>query len=59
MSEKTGQTHIRFQISFTEPQAHYVEMQMEISSINEDQLELIMPVWAPGSYLIREFSKNV
>ena len=59
MSEKTGQTRIRFQISFTEPQAHYVDVRMEISSINQDQLELIMPVWAPGSYLIREFSKNV
>lgn len=59
MSEKTDQTHIRFQISFTEPQAHYMDVRMEISSINQDQLELIMPVWAPGSYLIREFSKNV
>ncbi|MEX8549241.1 MAG: M61 family metallopeptidase [Mucilaginibacter sp.] len=59
MSEKTSQSHIRFQISFTKPQAHYVDVRMEISGISQDQLELVMPVWAPGSYLIREFSKNV
>ncbi len=49
---------IHFKISFTEPQAHYVEVVMNISEINQDETELIMPVWAPGSYLIREFSKN-
>lgn len=59
MSEKTGQTRIRFQVSFTEPQAHYTNISMEIIGINQEQLELIMPVWAPGSYLVREFSKNV
>jgi predicted metalloprotease with PDZ domain len=59
MSAHTNQPHIRFQVSFAEPQAHYIDVRIEISSINQDQLELIMPVWAPGSYFIREFSKNV
>jgi predicted metalloprotease with PDZ domain len=50
---------IHFEISFTEPQAHYLEVSMLITGINQDELELIMPVWTPGSYLIREYSKNV
>ncbi|MGI4021227.1 MAG: M61 family metallopeptidase [Janthinobacterium lividum] len=50
---------IHFEISFTEPQAHYIEVNMLITGINQDHLELLMPVWTPGSYLIREYSKNV
>ncbi|WP_254070886.1 M61 family metallopeptidase [Pedobacter sp. L105] len=50
---------IDFEVSFKEPQAHYVEVQMNISGLAKDYIDVKMPVWAPGSYLIREFSKNV
>ncbi len=50
---------IHFEISFTEPQAHYVELNMFIDGFDQDFLDLKMPVWTPGSYLIREFSKNL
>jgi predicted metalloprotease with PDZ domain len=32
---------------------------MEISGLMAEYLDLKMPVWTPGSYLIREFGKNV
>ncbi len=54
-----SQATIHFEVSFTEPQAHYADLKMEISGINQSETELIMPVWTPGSYLIREFSKNL
>lgn len=54
-----AQEKIKFEVSFKEPQAHYVEVLMRISNIKDDVLDLRMPVWAPGSYLIREFPKNV
>ncbi len=54
-----AQDKIAFKVSFSEPQAHYADIEMEISGIKEDQIELKMPVWTPGSYLIREFAKNV
>lgn len=54
-----AQSKIAFEVSFTEPQAHYVDVEMEISGNKKDQLEIKMPVWAPGSYLVREFAKNV
>jgi len=47
-----------FKLVFDEPQTHYVTVQMTVDSKGGD-LELHMPVWAPGSYLVREFSKNV
>ncbi len=54
-----AQNKINFEVSFTEPQAHYVEVQMNISGVKASFIDLKMPVWTPGSYLIREFSKNV
>ncbi len=51
---------IHFTLSFSEPQAHYVEVEMHIKSFTSlEYLDLKMPVWAPGSYLIREYPKNV
>ncbi len=50
---------IAFEVSFTEPQAHYADVKMSISNIKKDEIIVKMPVWAPGSYLIREFAKNV
>ncbi|SKB58731.1 Predicted metalloprotease, contains C-terminal PDZ domain [Parapedobacter luteus] len=50
---------IHFEVSFSEPQAHYAEIKMEISDIRKDYVDVKMPVWTPGSYLVREYSKNV
>jgi predicted metalloprotease with PDZ domain len=41
------------------PQNHYFEVQMNISENSDKQVEVKLPVWAPGSYLVREFSKNI
>jgi predicted metalloprotease with PDZ domain len=46
-------------VSLKEPQAHYVEMEMTISGLAKDYVDVKMPVWAPGSYLVREFAKSV
>ncbi len=51
--------NISFEVSFTEPQAHYVDVKMIITDVKKDQLDIKMPVWTPGSYLVREFAKNV
>jgi len=58
-TESFAQQPIQFEVSFKEPQAHYVEVKMEIPEVNAKTLDVKMPVWAPGSYLVREFSKNV
>ncbi|MGX1752816.1 M61 family metallopeptidase [Sphingobacterium sp. NPDC055346] len=54
-----SKSSIQFQLSFIEPQAHYVEVRMILEGFDQDYLDLKMPVWTPGSYLIREFAKNV
>ncbi|WP_159637679.1 M61 family metallopeptidase [Sphingobacterium composti Ten et al. 2007 non Yoo et al. 2007] len=51
---------IHFELSFSEPQAHYVDVLMIVQGFeNEEYIDIKMPVWAPGSYLVREYSKNV
>lgn len=54
-----SQVKVGFEISFIEPQAHYAEVEMNISGLSKDFVDIKMPVWTPGSYLIREFSKNI
>lgn len=52
--------YVNFELSFSEPQAHYVDVQMTLEGFDDlPYTDIIMPVWAPGSYLIREYSKNV
>lgn len=50
---------IHFEVSFKEPQAHYAEIKMEISDLRKDYIDVKMPVWTPGSYLVREYSRHV
>ena len=50
---------IRYQLHMTKPQNHYFEVEMLISKNNQKTIDLKLPVWAPGSYLVREFSKNI
>jgi predicted metalloprotease with PDZ domain len=54
-----SQIKIQFEVSFIEPQAHYAEVEMNISGLNKEYVDLKMPVWTPGSYLVREFAKNL
>ena len=54
-----GLAKISYTLSFPEAQAHYVEVEMNIAGLNQPNLEVKMPVWAPGSYLVREFAKNI
>lgn len=51
--------NIKYTLSFPAPHTHYVEVNMHISNIAIDELQLKMAVWTPGSYLIREFQKNI
>jgi predicted metalloprotease with PDZ domain len=50
---------ISYKVSFPEAQAHYADVEMTVSGLNQNTLELKMPVWTPGSYLVREFAKNI
>jgi predicted metalloprotease with PDZ domain len=50
---------IRYTLSFPAPLSHYVEVEAIYPTDGQTQITLMMPVWTPGSYLVREFSRNV
>ncbi len=50
---------VNYTVSFSKPFTHYCEVKIVLKEINQDSVVFSMPVWAPGSYLIREFAKNV
>ena len=47
-----------FQIAFKQSQAHLFEVTLTIAAPQAEQT-LSLPVWIPGSYLVREFAKNL
>ncbi len=49
----------RYTVRILEPQTHYIEVEAVFDVDGASQLELFLPVWTPGSYLVREFSRHV
>ena len=50
---------IRYTVSFPAPHTHYAEVSVVVPTSRRPSAELMMAVWTPGSYLIREFERNV
>ena len=54
---------IAFTISMPKPHTHLLEVEMKIkhgaSELAAKEEVLLLPVWTPGSYLIREFERHV
>ncbi|WP_445451872.1 M61 family metallopeptidase [Fibrisoma limi] len=57
---------ITYVLSMPEPQTHYFEVEMQLANSaaatnarKNGYVDIKMPVWTPGSYLIREYAKNV
>jgi predicted metalloprotease with PDZ domain len=50
---------IFYKIDFSEKDQKYVHIKqiIDLEDYSEKHLNIIMPVWSPGSYLIREYSK--
>lgn len=50
---------IQYDVRMEKPENHYFQVDMTVKGWKENTLEVKLPVWAPGSYLVREFSKNL
>jgi predicted metalloprotease with PDZ domain len=51
---------IAYTISMSKPWTHLLEVEMQVRwETAPDKTELKMPVWTPGSYLVREYSRHV
>ena len=50
---------IRYVLRMPAPKTHYIEVQTMYPTSRRRAIELMMPVWMPGSYLVREFARYV
>jgi predicted metalloprotease with PDZ domain len=51
---------IRYRVAMPEPQSHEFHVTVEIPALPERRsLDIVFPVWAPGSYLVRDFSRHI
>jgi len=59
--QATAPVDIAFTIGMSRPHTHLFEIDIRVkhTASAPAQTTLIMPVWTPGSYLIREFERNV
>lgn len=50
---------ISHELSMPNPETHYFHVEVTLEDFSEDTITLALPVWAPGSYLVREFSRHI
>jgi len=50
---------VRYELHMESPVDHYFQIDMFLSGYKTTEIEVKLPVWTPGSYLVREFSKNI
>jgi predicted metalloprotease with PDZ domain len=49
---------IQYRLDLPEPHTHLLDVRVRIPA-SDGELDLVMPSWTPGSYLLREFPRNV
>lgn len=51
---------ISYTVSMSKPWTHLLEVEMRLNWTQmPEKAEIIMPVWTPGSYLVREYARHV
>ncbi|WP_374536277.1 M61 family metallopeptidase [Chitinimonas taiwanensis] len=50
---------IHYRISAAHPEAHLFDIRLHIEQPAAEGQRLSLPVWIPGSYLVREFAKHI
>jgi predicted metalloprotease with PDZ domain len=53
-----SETTVDYRIDLSRVAAHLVKVEASFPA-GENQLELFLPVWTPGSYLVREYARNL
>jgi predicted metalloprotease with PDZ domain len=48
-----------YKLILADPKSHLAELELLVEGLSVPHLDLRMPVWTPGSYLVREFARHV
>lgn len=50
---------LSYQVAMSQPASHLFEVTLQVSNWQSATLDLKMPVWTPGSYLVREYAQHL
>jgi predicted metalloprotease with PDZ domain len=50
---------LEYSVAMPQPESHLFEVTLQVKNWQADTLDLKMPVWTPGSYLVREYSRHL
>lgn len=50
---------VHYTIKIADAKSHYANVTLRLEELTPGTVDVYMPVWTPGSYLVREFAKNV
>ncbi len=50
---------LAYTVAMSQPTSHRFEITLQIEQWQQDCLDLKMPVWTPGSYLVREYARHL
>lgn len=50
---------VYYQVAMPEPETHLFEVMLRVRGWQDSVMDLKMPVWTPGSYLVREYAKHL
>lgn len=59
LSSATFGAKISYTLKMPRPQNHYFQVEMQVEQLKQKTATVKLPVWAPGSYLVREFSRHL
>jgi predicted metalloprotease with PDZ domain len=52
-------SQFNYRLSIPEPENHLLEVELAIADWQAEFIDLKLPVWTPGSYLVREYAKHL
>lgn len=55
----TMDLEVHYTISMPVPEAHLFHVVVDVRGYTASEARFVLPIWAPGSYLIREFARHV
>ncbi|PSB40517.1 peptidase M61, partial [Chamaesiphon polymorphus CCALA 037] len=50
---------LAYQIAMSQPQTHLFEVKLTVSNWHGELLDIKMPAWTPGSYLVRDYVRHL
>jgi predicted metalloprotease with PDZ domain len=59
MTPASDSSVLHYRVTPARPEAHVFEVRLSIPDLGERSIRVSLPAWIPGSYMIRDFARNI